>query len=874
MNDPRPDPDVTAAYTPPASPGERFATGALLANRYRIVAPLGKGGMGEVYRADDLTLGQPVALKFLPAHLSNDNDRLTHFRKEVAAARKISHPNVCRVYDIVENDGQPFLTMEFVDGEDLSSVVKRLGRVPEEKGVEIARQLCSALAAVHEQGMLHRDLKPANVMLDGRGKVRLTDFGLAAAAEDLTATQVRSGTPLYQAPEQIAGKEVTVRSDIYSLGLVLYELLSGKRAFADAQRNQPPSRLSSHVTGLSPVVEAVVLRCLEIDPNNRPRSANEVLVGLPGGDPLAAALAAGVIPSPQLVADAGEVGRIALWVGIALCAGVLIAVALFATLVGEVMLFSQTGGLPYSTEWLGGKAREVLHAAGCPDRNSAVGYDHDVAMLKWVEDKDKTPQRWDRLRQPPAAPIVFWYRESSQPLQPGLFYPYVASVETTRVTWHDPPPTAPEMAGVRLAPDGRLLEFYAVASESTPPADRVPDWKVWFEKADLDFDRFESVTDPSWVPPVYVDTRFTWAPKDHDDRELPVRIEAGTVRDRVVWFRATPIWLLPNQTSSNPKSLFSTRQGSQGIGDQGSAGGISWIYVPLVLALLVLAPITLRSGRGDRRGAFLLGAGMFAILMGVWALEAPHVLGFDEIRLFILGVASSLYWAALVGFSYLVLEPFVRRLWPQAVISWNRLLAGRWRDPLVGRDVLIGVLSGLLWVIVAQLVNQVPKWAGEPAPTPLWDWWMPNTRVPGYWVGNFLINLAYSFRSAFFVSLLFLLLLRAIFRRRWAAGVAYVALTSVNQAVDFEFVSPSWNWPLIVLGQLLMFIVVDRFGALTILVMWFVINTLWFPMTIDSSRDYFWSGLLAMGTILGLAAFGFYTSAIRPLARLKGRDQP
>src|SRR4051794_22887904 len=232
MPDPAPDPSETTPYRPrPDTPAERFAAGEVLAGRYRIVAPLAKGGMGEVYRADDLTLGQPVALKFLPARIATDPDRLTRFRKEVAAARRVSHPNVCRVYDIGEHAGQPFLAMEFVDGEDLSSVVQRLGRVPEEKGVEVARQLAGALAAVHDLGLLHRDLKPANVMLDGRGRVRLTDFGLAAAAQDLSATDVRSGTPLYQAPEQLAGQAVTVRSDVYALGLVLYELFTGKRAF-------------------------------------------------------------------------------------------------------------------------------------------------------------------------------------------------------------------------------------------------------------------------------------------------------------------------------------------------------------------------------------------------------------------------------------------------------------------------------------------------------------------------------------------------------------------------------------------------------------------------------------------------------------------
>lgn len=273
-----PERDETGAYTPPRPTSiERFAPGSLLASRYRIVAPLGKGGMGEVFRADDLTLGQPVALKFLPPHLSNDPDRLARFRKEVASARRVSHPNVCRVYDIVEHDGQSFLTMEFVDGEDLASVLRRMGRVPEEKGIEVARQLCSALAAVHDQGLLHRDLKPANIMLDGRGNVRLTDFGLAATAQDLSTTEVRSGTPLYQAPEQMAGREVTVGSDLYSLGLVLYELFTGKRPFIDASRDKPPSKLSTHVSGLNPTVEHVILQCLELNPASRPRSAVAVL---------------------------------------------------------------------------------------------------------------------------------------------------------------------------------------------------------------------------------------------------------------------------------------------------------------------------------------------------------------------------------------------------------------------------------------------------------------------------------------------------------------------------------------------------------------------------------------------------------------------
>src|SRR5258705_759242 len=174
------DPTQDMGATPPRRPRTpRFLPGTILDRRFRIVAPLGRGGMGEVYRADDMKLGAPVALKFLTRAMEQDPSRLAMLLEEVKLARQVSHPNVCRVWDAGETDGVHYVAMEYVDGEDLGSLLRRIGRLPEERGVQIAREICAGLAAIHDQGVLHRDLKPSNVMLDGRGRVRIADFGLA-----------------------------------------------------------------------------------------------------------------------------------------------------------------------------------------------------------------------------------------------------------------------------------------------------------------------------------------------------------------------------------------------------------------------------------------------------------------------------------------------------------------------------------------------------------------------------------------------------------------------------------------------------------------------------------------------------------------------
>lgn len=267
----------------------RFEPGRLLGGRFRIVSLLGTGGMGEVYRADDLELGQPVALKLLANRANGQESWMGRLRSEVRTARQVTHPNVCRVHDIGEADGCTFLTMEYVDGDDLSSVLRRLGTPSREKTIEIARQICLGLAAAHEKGVLHRDLKPANIMIDGRGRVRITDFGLAGFVDEFEGVRTNAGTPAYMAPEQLAHGTVSVRSDIYSLGLILCELLTGKRVFETDDvkalkhaHSIGAATLPSEVTeDVDPALERVAMHCLQRRPEQRPQSVQHVLAALP-----------------------------------------------------------------------------------------------------------------------------------------------------------------------------------------------------------------------------------------------------------------------------------------------------------------------------------------------------------------------------------------------------------------------------------------------------------------------------------------------------------------------------------------------------------------------------------------------------------------
>jgi Protein kinase domain len=845
--DDRPDPDLTGAYTPqPASTGERFAPGQMLAGRYRVVAALGRGGMGEVYRADDLTLGQPVALKFLPPHLAADADRLTRFRKEVAAARKVSHPHVCRVYDITEHTGQSFLTMEYVDGEDLSSLLKRVGRLPEEKGVEIARQLCGALAAVHDQGLLHRDLKPANVMLDGRGNVRLTDFGLAAAAQDLSASEARSGTPLYQAPEQLAGKEVTVRTDVHALGLVLYELFTGKRAFAGSERDTPPSKPSSHVTGLNPAVERVILRCLEPDPANRPRSVYEVLAGLPGGDPLQAALARGETPSPQLVADAPVEGILRPAVAGGLLAAVVGGLLLMAWLSDRVKAYRHMP-LPEPAvleDWARRHIRDVGYTD--PPADSGSGFNNNRPYLKHiVREGGWADERPHQSAARPAA-VMYWYRQSPRPLVAGEFADRPRSFE--RQLWTDNPPhDVPGMIMVRVDMRNRLVSLLAVPDPNAAPSPALAGWDALLHAAGLDAPGvLRLAPDVSPTPPVFADQMASWEGAYPERPNVPIRVEAGSYRGRPVYFRIThPAWE-PSPLPGAPGAAS-----LQGSSSRATDVVLTTVLAGVLAALVALAVHNFRRGRSDVRGASRLAGTMVVLGLMIWLLDVGHVADLPvEYFRFQQHLGVMMAAAAILAINYLALEPVMRRRCPHRLTSLARVLDGRWRDPLVGRDVLIGLALGIVsmadtaaWPFC--LTEDGPIVLDSPSFTkPAWNLVRATATA---------IGVTWAVTSVFLV-------LSLIVRRDWIAAILLAALLAFVAALPATADS-AWTIPGGLLRVAVAVVLLLRVGVLAVIAWAFVaFATQLVPLTLDLPVWYSGASLAKMFAVGGLAVYGAWAS--------------
>jgi serine/threonine-protein kinase len=832
------------AQTPPAprvtsssaADEGRFPPGTIIAGRYRVAGLLGRGGMGEVYRATDLTLGQAVALKFLPESAAQDERSLARFYNEVRMARQVTHPNVCRVYDIGQIEGLHFISMEYVDGEDLASLLRRIGRLPADKAIEITRKLCAGLAAAHEKNVLHRDLKPANVMVDSRGQVIIMDFGLAGLAEQLQG-DVRSGTPAYMSPEQLAGTGVTPQSDLYALGLVLYELFTGKRAFEasslmelmEMQERAAPASITTVAKDLDPAVETIVLRCLQPDPRQRPRSAMAIAAALPGGDPLAAALAAGETPSPELVAAAGETDGMQPKRAIGLLAAALLGTALIG-IFGVRFYITEKVPMDVPPDALVVNARHLLNSFGYTGKpgDTAWGLDYNgeyedylnrhpaLAAARW---KDPT------AGQPPL--IAFWYRQS-----PG---PMLANIRTeTSVTESDPPLIHSGMLRIFTDAQGKLQKLEAVPPqiEKDAPAASPFDWNRLFQAAGLDPARFHPAS-PQWTPLAPFDTRAAWTGTDPQNG-TPLRIEAAAWRGLPVFFRIVGPWSFPERNY--------TFQGGQLL-----------LIVVKYLALLaagILAWHNVRSAKADRRGAAKLGLLYFGSMAGAALLAAHHAATNGEIAMFWIVMSNSAINAVALSAFYLALEPWVRRKWPQTMISWSRFTTRGIRDPLVGRAILLGVVfaCALAALKLVQLGLHGP--GGEPVFAFLYPLLGLRQAIAGV-LNSFTGSL---FDPVFVLLLMFLI--RVALRNQWLATGVFIALIAAINSNGSAY--PWTDVPVNLVFAAIYALILMRYGLLVAMVASTLTDFLnGIPRTLDFTLWYANTGMLPLVLTALIAIYGF-----------------
>ena len=820
----------------------RFLPGTLLGSRYRILALLGRGGMGEVYRAMDLTLGQSVALKFLPEEAAHNERVLERFLGEVRIARVVSHPNVCRVYDIGEIEGMPFISMEYVDGEDLASLLTRIGRLPADKAVETARKLCLGLAAAHDRGVIHRDLKPQNIMMNKRGEVVIMDFGLAAIASELSGAEARSGTPAYMSPEQLKGAGVTAKSDLYALGLVLYELFTGKRPFdaksvqqlLDMQEAAQLTSMTSVAADIDPAVEKIIRRCLDADPAKRPSSPLAILAALPGGDPLAAALAAGETPSPEMVAAAGKVEGMDLRYS-APCLALVVLLLAANIPIRQVCTALVHGGLDQSPHVLAHEARGIAASFGetAKPADSAVWLRHRADVLMYMARLPKPHKLDEWLAWEPAIAAV--YRESPFPL---------SAEPAGDVDVRHPPQDLPGMSRTVLDGNGRLLEFAAVprATEPAPKQPVGPD--VVFHAARLDMAAFAETT-PVKLPATPFDQWRAWKGPHPDLPNTLLQVEAAWWKGRLVSARVLYPWEQKPDSPSPPGGTFQLRN----------------MWIPSLIALTVFIVVAMarrnwRLERVDKVGAYHIALASFLLQAVAWVGGFHFVTEPSMIDRFESAAAGWLLFAFALWFAYLALEPEVRAHWPHSIVTWNRVLAGRWLDAQVGSHILIGAAVGSgLWVTFKAIIIFVFK-NNQPIN---WDVDLGYLLGTRQWIGAQAGNANGALSLGLFIFLA-VFGMRQLLRNELLAALAAAAMYTFAEG---EVTGPQWWWIALLFGVLItgLIFVLLRFGLVATITAVFFLNAInGMALGTDWNAWYVPASVATMLLLLGISVFAFWRS--------------
>lgn len=870
--------------------GARFMPGQLLADRYRIVSMLGRGGMGEVYRAEDIRLGQTVALKFLPVERASNRRHLEYLYKEVRLSQRLTNPHICRVHDLVEVDGQHCLSMEYIEGEDLKTLLRRVGPLPEPKALELAYQICQGLHAAHQVGVLHRDLKTANIMIDELGRARIADFGLAREKNLIDPSEGLTGSPNYMSPEQMASNETSVQSDIFSLGLILFEVLTGKPAHnarsrgeivAMHQRDEAEQAILKR-NDISPAVVTSIAKCLHRKPSDRPVSVAAFAETLPGRLSLSDAFGSGEMASPEMLAevrsrnDAIDRHRIA-WI-VAASISVLVAVAYFSKTF-------QRFGIDRSLTSLADDASEYRQSLGWPAGNSIVyGYVANRPAMQWFSNNDAKPDQLNSDQKAYSAyeSSYFWYRESQTPLialLPNWKGDGFLVVDEVRPSIH-----APDGMHMRLDAQGNLKYYSAILSadsfsiqqtDSPDPEDiqNDPWWHQPLELAGLspsEISRLQAVP-PQFTPLGFADERLSWIlPTTDDDPsslvnskaktdtangdtaintriEQMVRIDAARSGRTVTYFRIVMPW-----DDASPVIRWSGFASRNRV-----LAFLFFTWIPLLLGLIVWqVRKNLNAKQADRLGAIRLASlGGFSVIM-IWLLGGTHAIDALELDTFLTALAGACLVYVIMWLTYIAFEPVVRRHWPTSLVSWSRLLHGNWDDSLVGRDLLIGCTVGAWAAIGKHLVFDLPSLWGDAT------FGLPNvtnlTPLHGLRmaIGEIATAASQAIVFSIFFQLFFLIALRVLTGRTAVAAPIFVAVLSTMVAAQYE---PAWlAFVVTAIEMSVMAYLYLRVGLLAAVMMHFVRLMLKWPMTTDVSSWYIETTGIALCVIALVIAVAAY----------------